>query len=74
MVSNIFAIVTSRYCYRSTDVVISGGAAGLAGVTPVVWIIDVQSSLIAGIIAGIAPYYAAILIKERLKIDDARLM
>ena len=55
----------------STIAVISGAIAGLAGVTPLSGYIDVKSSLVVGIIAGLASYYAAILIKERLKIDDA---
>jgi Amt family ammonium transporter len=55
----------------STIAVISGAIAGLAGVTPASGYIDVQSSLALGIIVGLASYYAVILFKERLKIDDA---
>ncbi|HET6808887.1 MAG TPA: ammonium transporter [Nitrososphaera sp.] len=55
----------------STIAVISGAIAGLAGVTPASGYIDVQSSLVLGIIVGLASYYAVILFKERLKIDDA---
>jgi Amt family ammonium transporter len=55
----------------STIAVMTGAIAGLAGVTPASGFIDVQSSLVVGIIAGLASYYAVILFKERLKIDDA---
>lgn len=50
---------------------INGAIAGLAGITPASGFISVQNSLILGIVIGFASYYAIILLKERLKIDDA---
>ena len=50
---------------------INGAIAGLAGVTPASGYISVQNSLILGIVLGLASYYAIMLLKERLRIDDA---
>ncbi|MFL6508484.1 MAG: ammonium transporter, partial [Nitrososphaeraceae archaeon] len=50
---------------------INGAIAGLAGITPASGFIGVQNSLILGIVIGFASFYAIILLKERLKIDDA---
>jgi ammonium transporter, Amt family len=50
---------------------ITGAIAGLAGVTPAAGFISVQNSLILGAVVGFASYFAGILLKERLKIDDA---
>jgi Amt family ammonium transporter len=50
---------------------INGAIAGLAGITPASGFIGVQSSLILGIVIGFASFYAIILLKECLKIDDA---
>ncbi|MFL6366776.1 MAG: ammonium transporter, partial [Nitrososphaeraceae archaeon] len=50
---------------------INGAIAGLAGITPASGFIGVQNSLILGIAIGFASFYAIILLKERLKIDDA---
>jgi ammonium transporter, Amt family len=50
---------------------INGAIAGLAGVTPASGYISVQDSLILGIVLGFASYYAIMLLKERLRIDDA---
>ena len=55
----------------STIAAINGAIAGLAGVTPASGYISVQNSLILGIVIGTASFYAIILLKERLKIDDA---
>ena len=55
----------------STIAAINGAIAGLAGVTPASGYISVQNSLILGIVVGTASFYAIILLKERLKIDDA---
>jgi len=50
---------------------INGAIAGLAGVTPASGYISVQNSLILGIVLGLVSYYAILLLKERLRIDDA---
>lgn len=55
----------------STTAVINGAIAGLAGVTPAAGFIDAQSSFFLGIVLGFASYYAILLLKEHLKIDDA---
>ncbi|MGH9995479.1 MAG: ammonium transporter, partial [Nitrososphaeraceae archaeon] len=43
----------------------------LAGVTPAAGFITAQSSFFLGIVLGFASYFGILLIKERLKIDDA---
>lgn len=49
---------------------INGAIAGLAGVTGASGFISVQNSLILGIVIGFISFFAIILLKERLKIDD----
>lgn len=55
----------------STIAVITGAIAGLAGVTPASGFIDGQSAFLLGIVVGLASYYASIMFKWRMKIDDA---
>src|ERR671915_330879 len=55
----------------STTAVINGAVSGLAGVTPAAGFITAQTSFFLGIVLGFASYYGILLIKERLKIDDA---
>src|ERR671911_433617 len=55
----------------STTAVINGAISGLAGVTPAAGFITAQTSFFLGIVLGFASYYGILLIKERLKIDDA---
>jgi Amt family ammonium transporter len=55
----------------STTAVINGAVAGLAGVTPAAGFISAQNSFLLGIILGFASYYAILILKEHLKIDDA---
>jgi Amt family ammonium transporter len=55
----------------STTAVINGAVSGLAGVTPAAGFITAQTSFLLGIVLGFASYYGMLLIKERLKIDDA---
>ena len=55
----------------STTAVINGAVSGLAGVTPAAGFINAHSSFQLGIVLGFASYYGILLIKERLKIDDA---
>ena len=50
---------------------INGAIAGLAGITPASGFISIQNSLILGTVIGLISYYTIILLKERLRIDDA---
>jgi Amt family ammonium transporter len=50
---------------------INGAISGLAGVTPAAGFISGQHGFILGIVLGFASYYGIVLLKERLKIDDA---
>ena len=60
-----------RFGKPSAVAAINGAIAGLAGVTPASGYISVQNSLILGIVLGLVSYYAILLLKERLRIDDA---
>jgi Amt family ammonium transporter len=51
--------------------VITGAIAGLAGVTPAAGYISAQNAFFLGIILGFASYYGILLLKQRLRIDDA---
>ena len=53
---------------------INGAIAGLAGVTGASGFISVQNSLILGIVIGFISFFAIILLKERLKIDDVMML
>src|SRR3712207_5187380 len=55
----------------SSTAAINGAIAGLAGVTPAAGFISAQNSFLLGIVLGFASYYAILLLKEHLKIDDA---
>jgi len=55
----------------STIAIINGVIAGLAGITPASGYVDSQSTIAIGIIIGLGSYFSLILIKEKLKIDDA---
>jgi Amt family ammonium transporter len=55
----------------STTAVINGAISGLAGVTPAAGFISAQNSFFLGIVLGFASFYAILLLKEHLKIDDA---
>jgi Amt family ammonium transporter len=55
----------------TTTAAINGAICGLAGVTPAAGFISAGSAAILGIILGFASYYGIVLLKERLKIDDA---
>jgi len=48
----------------------SGAVAGLVAITPASGFVDTSSALIIGLVAG-AVCYSAILLRERLKVDDA---
>jgi Amt family ammonium transporter len=51
--------------------IINGAISGLAGVTPAAGFISGQHGFILGIVLGFASYYGIVLLKEKLKIDDA---
>jgi Amt family ammonium transporter len=55
----------------SSTAAINGAISGLAGVTPASGFISAQDSFLLGIVLGFASYYAILLLKEHLKIDDA---
>jgi ammonium transporter, Amt family len=50
---------------------ITGAIAGLAGVTPASGFISAQAAFFLGIVLGLASYYMVLLLKQRLKLDDA---
>ena len=50
---------------------ITGAIAGLAGVTPASGFISAQVAFFLGIVLGLASYYMVLLLKQRLKLDDA---
>jgi Amt family ammonium transporter len=55
----------------SVTAVINGALVGLVAVTPSAAYITVQSAFFIGIAAGLISYFAMVLFKEKLKIDDA---
>ena len=55
----------------SSVALLNGVIAGLAGITPASGYIDNQSSLVLGLIIGIASFYSCIFVKQYLQIDDA---
>lgn len=55
----------------SIAAVINGAIAGLAGITPTAGYITGESAFVLGIILGFGSYYGIVLLKEKLKIDDA---
>lgn len=55
----------------STVAAINGAISGLAGITPAAGFITPQAAFVLGIILGFGSYYGIVLLKERLKIDDA---
>jgi Amt family ammonium transporter len=50
---------------------INGAIAGLAGITPASGYVSVEHSFVIGIAIGVLSFLGIVLIKERLKIDDA---
>eukprot|EP00455_Lapot_gusevi_P044497 TRINITY_DN5566_c0_g1_i1.p1 TRINITY_DN5566_c0_g1~~TRINITY_DN5566_c0_g1_i1.p1 ORF type:complete len:477 (-),score=172.07 TRINITY_DN5566_c0_g1_i1:77-1507(-) len=50
---------------------INGVIAGLAGVTPASGYISSESTLVLGLILGVASFYGVVLMKHKLHIDDA---
>ena len=65
--------VTVSWLHKGTPSLvgaISGGVAGLVAITPASGYVDASAAIIIGMAAG-AVCYGAILLRERLKIDDA---
>jgi Amt family ammonium transporter len=65
--------VTVSWLHKGTPSVVGavcGGVAGLVAITPASGYVDASSAIIIGFAAG-AVCYCAILLRERLKIDDA---
>jgi Amt family ammonium transporter len=65
--------VTVSWLHKGTPSVvgaISGAVAGLVAITPASGFVDASAAIIIGMCAG-AVCYGAILLRERLKIDDA---
>ena len=55
----------------SVAAVINGAISGLAGITPTAGYISGESAFVLGIILGFGSYYGIVLLKEKLRIDDA---
>lgn len=49
----------------------SGVVAGLVAITPAAGFVNIKGTIIIGIIAGIIPYFAVAVIKQKLRYDDA---
>ena len=55
----------------SIAAVINGAISGLAGITPTAGYITGEAAFVLGIILGFGSYYGIVLLKEKLRIDDA---
>jgi Amt family ammonium transporter len=65
--------VTVSWLHKGTPSVVgavAGGVAGLVAITPASGYVDASAAIIIGFAAG-ATCYGAILLRERLKVDDA---
>jgi Amt family ammonium transporter len=65
--------VTLSWLHKGSPSVVgavAGGVAGLVAITPASGFVDASASIIIGLAAGVT-CYVAILLRERLKIDDA---
>jgi Amt family ammonium transporter len=65
--------ITVSWLHKGTPSVVgavAGGVAGLVAITPASGFVDASAAIIIGFMAG-ATCYGAILLRERLKIDDA---
>lgn len=76
MASSISALIWVGLSWMRTGkpsvvAAINGAIAGLAGITPASGYVSVEHSFVIGIAIGLASYCGVLLIKERLKIDDA---
>ncbi len=76
MASSISALIWVGLSWMRTGkpsvvAAINGAIAGLAGITPASGYVSVEHSFVIGIAIGLASYCGVLLIKDRLKIDDA---
>jgi Amt family ammonium transporter len=65
--------VTMSWLHKGTPSVVgavSGGVAGLVAITPASGFVDASAAIVIGFAAGVV-CYSAILLRERLKVDDA---
>ena len=65
--------VTVSWLHKGTPSVVgavAGGVAGLVAITPASGYVDASAAIIIGFAAGVS-CYGAILLRERLKVDDA---
>lgn len=51
--------------------VLNGALSGLAGITPAAGFVPPSAGLVIGVLCGLASYSGVLLLKERLRIDDA---
>ena len=76
MASAVSALVWVGLSWRKTHkpsviAAINGAIAGLAGITPASGYVSAESAFVIGLAVGVASYLGVILLKDRLKIDDA---
>eukprot|EP01090_Pellita_catalonica_P014177 TRINITY_DN354_c0_g1_i1.p1 TRINITY_DN354_c0_g1~~TRINITY_DN354_c0_g1_i1.p1 ORF type:complete len:484 (+),score=43.88 TRINITY_DN354_c0_g1_i1:35-1486(+) len=57
--------------HLNTVSVLNGAIAGLAGITPTSGYIETYWASVIGAILGVGSFYSVVLLKEKLKIDDA---
>ena len=65
--------VTMSWLHKGTPSVVgaaAGGVAGLVAITPASGFVDASAAIVIGFLAGVV-CYCAILLRERLKVDDA---
>jgi ammonium transporter, Amt family len=76
MASSVSALIWVGLSWMRTNkpsvvAAINGAIAGLAGITPASGYVSVEHAFVIGVAIGIASYLGVILLKERLRIDDA---
>lgn len=76
MASSVVAIIWATLSWIRTGkpsivAAINGAIAGLAGITPASGFVSVEHGVLLAIVIGVASFYGVVLIKEKLKIDDA---
>jgi Amt family ammonium transporter len=55
----------------SLIMLLNGALSGLAGITPASGYVSIQSSVVIGLVLGLASYWSLYLLKHKLRIDDA---
>jgi ammonium transporter, Amt family len=66
-----FMLSWKRSGKPSSAAAINGAISGLAGITPAAGFIGPIEGFLLGIVLGFGSYYGIVLVKERLKLDDA---